>query len=206
MIHLERLKALEKLGLTREEALEWLDMLAQKEHKSWDEVVKQHAAIVYKTKCIVCYQDENGKFSYHRYVDTARIHQIYGFQFSPNWLIALKDQMGNYGFTAKLDMKQVMDVDTHRHANTGWQVLTKDAMDEYKECYSQFIKSSDSALFLKLGIIPFGMQQAFPYWTLDEEHNKYTLCYPSGRSVRKTETLGYVRLVQLVCNHFEVTD
>ena len=50
-----KIDALEKLGLTGEEALEWIEMLAQKEHKPWDEVVKQHTAI--KTKCIVCYKN-----------------------------------------------------------------------------------------------------------------------------------------------------
>lgn len=204
MIHKEKIDALEKLDLTRDEALEWVDMLAQKEHKSWDEVVEQHTAIIYKTQCIVCYKDKEGKFSYHRYVDTTRLKEIYGVQISPNWLITLRDEFNSErAFYRKMEKEDVAKLDVHRFTNSGWQVLTKDFLEEYEKYYHSFLNSDDMKIFHKNNICLYGISTHFHYWVYDEDKNEYKLRILSGKPYLQQ---GYIRLVQLVCNHFQVTD
>lgn len=203
MIHKTKVDALEKLDLTRDEALEWIDMLAQKEHKSWDKVVKQHTAIIHKTECIVCYKDKNGEFSYHQYVDTSRLKEIYGIQVLPNWLITLKEESNpDELFYRKMKKEDVVKLDVHRFTNSGWQVLTKDFLEEYEKHYHSFLNSDDVKIFKENGIEILAIHRSFPYWVYDEDRNRYKLQVLSG--VKSDSKQGYIRLVQLVCNHFKV--
>ena len=205
MIHKSKIDALEKLDLTRDEALEWIDMLAQKEHEPWEKVVKQHTAIMYKTECIVCYKTIDDEFFYHHYVDTARLKEIYGFQISPNWLITLSDELNPDGkLHRKMKKEQVAELDVHRFTNSGWQVLTKDCLEEYKKYYNSFLNSDDMKIFQKNGLTIGAIHKYFTYWVYDEDRNRYKLQVLSGSKSDLQQ--GYIRLVQLVCNHFQVTD
>ena len=167
MIHIEKIKALEELGLTREEALEWVDMLAQKKHNPWQEVVEKHAAVKYKTNCIICYRDKSGEFSYHRYVDTSRINEIYGFQFSPDWIMAIKDEYRDSSL-----MYHTFTIDEAREKLSKlygcWQIPDDNTWNDYRAYYKKFLASEDCKIFHKTGICLLGVHTYQPYWTLTQ--------------------------------------
>ncbi len=80
-----KITALVNLNLTKEEAQEWINMLEEKEHMDWKEVVEKHMLNPEKiaTKRIVCYKNSDGTLEYHHYVDGSRADSIYAIQVGP---------------------------------------------------------------------------------------------------------------------------
>lgn len=165
MMYFEKINALEKLGLTRDEALEWVDMLAQKQHKPWSEVIAQHIAKKHKTDCIVCYKDKDGEFSYHRYVDTSRINEIYGFQFSPNWIITIRDEVkDNSMLFHRFTINEAGEKKSNLYGH--WQMPDESAWNDYIAYYKKFLESEDCKIFHKVGVCILGVHTYQYYWTL----------------------------------------
>ena len=196
MMNIEKIQTLEKLDLTREEALEWLDMLAQKEHKSWTDVVANHSAINIKTNCIICYKDKKGVFSYHKHVDTSRIKEIYGIQFSPDWMMSVKDEEnGIYHRFGEVEAKELCK----NLSDSGWSIARQECFKEYHTHYKYFLQSEDRALLSKLGVTICGMHTFHDYWSWNglEDTSFLSPIVPHDMRYREANS-GYIRLFRPV--------
>ena len=194
-----KIDALDKLGLTKEEALEWIERLARNDRIS-------HKDSRIATNYIVCYKDENGKYSYHRYIDPFRINEIYAVQVMPDWLMTLHDETEKYvDFSIAIDIHwKAQYYDKYAKAN-GWEVMTLDFLKEYQEEYARFLASDDAALLKKNKVKIKDLSYGYDYW-VREDKELYTGEHYSLYNLFKTDASlsdhdakrGYIRLIKSV--------
>lgn len=163
--------ALEKLRLTREEAQEWIEMLNEKEHSNWNEVVKRHTSKTDKivTKNIICYKNEDGTMEYHKCIYAHRFDQIYAIQVgtapkssntnTPYYLMRIKDEATNVSYTEALSLQ-----------HDGWRFIET---EEACWIYNQLSKDDSNLLQIlnELGV-PYKPLDAFKTWYKDTSPNK----------------------------------
>lgn len=134
------IRALDELGLTREEAQEWIEMLNEKEHSSWSEVVKKHTFYHgrIETKRLVCYKNEDGSFEYHYYVDGKRASQIYAFQLGSTPIKTIKSTPSQYYLMRTVDeAKKVTFEKALLLEQDGWKLLPTEEMCAMLNRYDQ---------------------------------------------------------------------
>ena len=194
-----KIDALDRLGLTKEEALEWIERLAKEERRS-------HKDSRIATKCIICYKDENGKYSYHRYIDPFRINEIYAVQVTPDWLMTLRDETEKYAdFPLSLNIHwNAQFYDKYAKAD-GWEIMTLDFLKEYQKEYERFLASDDGALLKENKVKIKNLLYGYDYW-VREDKEFYTGEHYSLYSLFKTDASlsdhdakrGYIRLIKPV--------
>ncbi len=178
MMNQERFNTLEKLDLTKEEALEWVDILTQREQTSSNHKIA--------TNGIICYQNDKGEFSYHRYVDTSRINEIYGFQFSPDWMVALRDERKAYsGLLLLIERHWEAEMYDEYVQRKNWKVCTPECIEEYRTYIRDFLESKDGKTLDACGVFANTMPSILldlfcVYWIHD---NKSYVRYKNGEDV-----------------------
>ncbi|MBE6452960.1 MAG: hypothetical protein E7012_05690 [Alphaproteobacteria bacterium] len=134
-----------------------------------------------QTECVICYYAKNGKTSYHRYLDTDRLAEVYGIQISPNLMIALKNE------DLALRLNQVLKVYDKKLFNRPekWELPNHEALLTFahgKYDWAHFVTKSNDYKILQEHGIDIENLYAGDYWA--KQDTEYYICRAKSRTHR----------------------